>query len=289
MGFNRRVCGGSCPIRFASPIVRARRSFKGRPRYLPPHPVRLPPEGPLMLRHLNPALRLLPLIFLTAINAKSALAQNAKEPAPVNLAAVLEGKAALWQATPAFTAKADHALADSEGRPMLVVGPSGLDLTTRDSDRSRYRNSRGAAVHVAERCRHQRPHFRGLQEVDRSPRRSADNRAVDPRGPALFAKSLLERGALARAEREPKRCLLCEEHAPRSAHLARNDPSPRRTGSQRRIYRWASAGSPFVTSCARTPFRFISTIVSSAMGGTRSSTPPGFSVCGCTTTCNSRR
>ncbi len=47
----------------------------------------------------------------------------------MNLAPVLDGKAALWQAGP-FNGKADHALKEIDGRPALVIGSSGLDLTT---------------------------------------------------------------------------------------------------------------------------------------------------------------
>ena len=81
--------------------------------------------------------RLLVLILPLALVAGT-VAQTAKEPTPVNLGPVLDGKAALWQAGP-FQGKADHAIADIEGRPTLVVGPGGLDLTnaapiTRDTE-----------------------------------------------------------------------------------------------------------------------------------------------------------
>jgi hypothetical protein len=82
-----------------------------------------------MQRSLRWAFALMALFLLMAF-ATCASAQAGKEPAPVNLAAVLDGKAALWQAGPAFAAKADHAIAEMDGRPTLVIGPNGLDLNT---------------------------------------------------------------------------------------------------------------------------------------------------------------
>ena len=82
-----------------------------------------------MPRQLRSAVHLLPMFLLMAGDPANALAQNVKESPPVNLAPVLDGKAALWQAGP-FNGKADHALKEIDGRPALVIGSSGLDLTT---------------------------------------------------------------------------------------------------------------------------------------------------------------
>jgi hypothetical protein len=81
-----------------------------------------------MQRHLRCVFHLLLLFLLMAV-AGIAAAQTSKEPAPVNLAPVLDGKAALWQVRP-FGGEANHKLTEIEGRPTLVIGATILDLTT---------------------------------------------------------------------------------------------------------------------------------------------------------------
>jgi hypothetical protein len=88
-----------------------------------------PTEVSPLPRQLRSCLHLVPLFLLTAGDPAMALAQSGKEPPPVNLAPVLDGKAALWQVGP-FGGKADHALTEIDGRTTLVIGSSGLDLTT---------------------------------------------------------------------------------------------------------------------------------------------------------------
>ncbi len=83
-----------------------------------------------MPRLISFALSTLQLFALACLDAGNVKAQAAKEQPPVDLGPVLDGKTKSWQATPVNGAKPDHTIADAAGRPALIVGPNGLDLTT---------------------------------------------------------------------------------------------------------------------------------------------------------------
>jgi hypothetical protein len=67
---------------------------------------------------------------LAAALAALAVLAGAAGAQEAGIAAVLGGKPASWQLGPVQGAKADHTVADMDGKPAIIVGPNGLDLTT---------------------------------------------------------------------------------------------------------------------------------------------------------------
>src|SRR5262249_22794831 len=83
-----------------------------------------------MMRPHDTVRRLVSLLLLAAFVVGRAPAQTGKEPVPAQLAAILDGKPAAWQFGPFQGGKADHTFGAVVGRPAVLIGPNGLELTT---------------------------------------------------------------------------------------------------------------------------------------------------------------